>query len=422
MSAKGPKIRGGKRKASDALSDAEVHNKENRAEGLVDVARAKLLMSLRGEEGVLKMANDLSYEERQLILKAFESDPEKFFANLADYSFLSNRIEESLIGYAIGKKAYGPQIALKHLEEIIEKPYIENIMTLLATAIPIPVRENYSRYSDRPWAKKIFDLAKEKLNPREQLHDKLNDPNYLPAYAEIKAAGFNRDFSSEENRKGNMGWIMGYGVPSDTSILPDFCQRRKKPIYEFLNVEYINELSDYLIERISEVVKKKEGTVTVLEIGAGDGRLTHFIKEKVEAALPGKVRVIATDNSSWENHGIRQDFPVENMDYREALKVFKPDIVLSSWMPNDADFSKPIRKTPSVKEYVLIGEADSGCCGDPWLTWGYTSDGPTTKKILPYKNDHFERVDVECPHQVGRTQYKFGGESYSQTVSFRRQS
>ena len=34
------------------------------------------------------------------------------------------------------------------------------------------------------------------------------------------------------------------------------------------------------------------------------------------------------------------------------------------------DWTDEIRKCESVEEYILIGEADGGCCGDAWRTWG----------------------------------------------------
>lgn len=58
------------------------------------------------------------------------------------------------------------------------------------------------------------------------------------------------------------------------------------------------------------------------------------------------------------------------MDYKEALKKYKPDIVISSWMPYTEDWTKDFRTFSSVKEYILIGEPDNGCCGHPWKMWG----------------------------------------------------
>ena len=38
------------------------------------------------------------------------------------------------------------------------------------------------------------------------------------------------------------------------------------------------------------------------------------------------------------------------------------------------DWTAAIRACPTVREYILIGEADDGCCGLPWETWGVDPD------------------------------------------------
>lgn len=63
------------------------------------------------------------------------------------------------------------------------------------------------------------------------------------------------------------------------------------------------------------------------------------------------------------------------LGFDAALAAHEPQIVLSSWMPMGRDWTAAVRRTPSVREYVLIGEADYGICGDPWLTWGFRGGG-----------------------------------------------
>ena len=57
----------------------------------------------------------------------------------------------------------------------------------------------------------------------------------------------------------------------------------------------------------------------------------------------------------------------------EALQRHAPDLVLCCWQPLGMDLTAAMRATPSVREYVLVGEADSGMCGHHQLTWGGTS-------------------------------------------------
>ena len=54
------------------------------------------------------------------------------------------------------------------------------------------------------------------------------------------------------------------------------------------------------------------------------------------------------------------------------------------------DFTATIRATPSVQAYVLVGEVDDGCCGDPWLTWG-VQPPPGTRRDEPQKPPRLTR-------------------------------
>ena len=67
----------------------------------------------------------------------------------------------------------------------------------------------------------------------------------------------------------------------------------------------------------------------------------------------------------------------------EALEQFQPHIVLVSWMPLGMDFTTSIRATASVLEYILIGEADSGICGHPRLTWGIADSDDGSEGARP---------------------------------------
>mmetsp|Transcript_38137 Transcript_38137/g.99014 ORF Transcript_38137/g.99014 Transcript_38137/m.99014 type:complete len:235 (-) Transcript_38137:41-745(-) len=61
--------------------------------------------------------------------------------------------------------------------------------------------------------------------------------------------------------------------------------------------------------------------------------------------------------------------------FEKALSEFQPDVVLVSWQPMGQDWTAAIRATPSVAEYILIGEIDDGICGQPWATWGHHPPG-----------------------------------------------
>ncbi|MDI6603285.1 MAG: hypothetical protein QME57_04235 [Patescibacteria group bacterium] len=233
----------------------------------------------------------------------------------------------------------------------------------------------------------------------DELRKKLRDPNFLPSHKEIRKA-----FADWEQ------WM-------------EFCFDKENPVFEFLNEEYLNALADYFVGKIQEYGASEEKPLVILEIGAGNGRLSHFLQQKLEERAPGQTKVVATDSGEWR---LKRDFPVEQLKHDEAMKKYSPDIVIVSWMPYLQDSSKDIRKCPSVKEYILIGETDGGCCGDPWETWGqpwllWDEDDEGGEKIPPYEADGFEREDLDelSDLQICRTDEP-GRYRHSRTVSFKR--
>ncbi|MFI3154796.1 MAG: hypothetical protein QX199_01430 [Methylococcaceae bacterium] len=84
-----------------------------------------------------------------------------------------------------------------------------------------------------------------------------------------------------------------------------------------------------------------------LEIGAGDGTLSRFLKER-------GVQITATDNHSWKN---AVDYPewVIKLGAREALAAYAPEVVICSWPPSQNDFEHYVFNTPRVQLYIVIG-------------------------------------------------------------------
>ena len=184
----------------------------------------------------------------------------------------------------------------------------------------------------------------------------------------------------------------------------------------------------------------------LLEIGAGDGRLSHFLSLELQRERRGEgrrsggagtgageegeqeaattmtnntttpsssdgsssssssssssnssgARVVATDSYGWGLKKAASSFAhVEDMAFEAALKKHEPRVVLVSWMPMGVDWTAAIRATPSVQEYVLVGEADDGCCGHNWLTWGnpafQAQGGGTCAGVPPYVAEGWTR-------------------------------
>ena len=110
-------------------------------------------------------------------------------------------------------------------------------------------------------------------------------------------------------------------------------------------------------------------TLDVVEVGAGDGRLSQFLRRALEQrGGPEAVAVTATDDSSWR---FAPAFPVENVNAERAAE--NAHVAVAAWMPSGVDWTESFRRSTKLVEYILIGEAWDGCCGHNWRTWGNTS-------------------------------------------------
>ena len=127
----------------------------------------------------------------------------------------------------------------------------------------------------------------------------------------------------------------------------------------------------------------------VLELGAGNGELSHYLRQALrrrtgaDGASPLDVVVLASDDGSWftssgsgagggrgASASSAQFGRVERLDYRAALRLYMPHVVIVSWMPMAVDWTAHLRRCPSLEEYVLLGEVYDGACGDNDKTWG----------------------------------------------------
>ncbi len=141
-------------------------------------------------------------------------------------------------------------------------------------------------------------------------------------------------------------------------------------IFQVWNKEYIEALS----KEIPSLIRKD----LVLEVAAGDGMLSHWLREY-------GVNIKATDNMSWHNKEPNERVPplklhseVEKLDAISAIRKYKPRMVISSWIPYGSEIDCEI--LDEDPEYlILIGEGDGGCTGSSkfwedfyWKQKGYT--------------------------------------------------
>ena len=118
----------------------------------------------------------------------------------------------------------------------------------------------------------------------------------------------------------------------------------QKGIYCFYSKPLINELSGLI------------GDKRCLEIGAGDGTLSLFLKE-------GHVCCIATDDYSWEHYISYPDF-VEKADAKTALHKYSPEVVICSWPVANNTYEKHVFRTSSVQLYIVIGTKNPAVTGN----------------------------------------------------------
>jgi len=129
--------------------------------------------------------------------------------------------------------------------------------------------------------------------------------------------------------------------------------------------EHVEALAAYLLRRHGG-----NGPTTVLELGAGSGLLTKHLSNHLATT---ELELVATD-SGEAALSLAPHCEVHRMSNEAALSRYQPAVVLVSWMVINQDWTAGIRACSSVREYLLIGETDDGCCGHPWETWGVDPD------------------------------------------------
>ena len=134
--------------------------------------------------------------------------------------------------------------------------------------------------------------------------------------------------------------------------------------------------SRQLIEKLAGLI----GSRSCIEIAAGDGTLTQFLKNI-------GVRITAPDNCSWK-HAVKFPDSVVKRDAREALKAYAPEAVICSWPPADNDFERRVFKTRSVQIYIVIGSRHRFAAGN-WSDYErqsaftFEEDGALSRLVLP---------------------------------------
>ena len=165
------------------------------------------------------------------------------------------------------------------------------------------------------------------------------------------------------------------------------------PQYEVITADYVTQLARYLRRRRLEILGADEPRpLRVLELGAGDGRLTRHLREHLDGH---GIEVYATDDHSLGlakgdakggHHGVVAADALDAVSQcgfsREPTAAVSSsssslpgacDVALVCWQPMGVDWTAAIRASASFQEYVLVGEVDDGICGDPLRDVGRSS-------------------------------------------------
>lgn len=201
-------------------------------------------------------------------------------------------------------------------------------------------------------------------------------------------------------------------APRDrTDVFWRFCADRRFPQYELWTRQSMAALARYIVSRVllyHASGRLGKGVCTILDAGAGTGRLAHFLAVDIRERhkkLPVSINIIACDSGREK---IPTQFPVVSLGYSEMLPDAKPDIVVASWMPLGEDWTADFRATQSVLEYILVGPPEA--TGHVEHTWGPAA--------LPAGWTRSEIVEV-ARFQVCRCDSR-GEIGHSTTMSFRR--
>ncbi len=133
----------------------------------------------------------------------------------------------------------------------------------------------------------------------------------------------------------------------------------------------------------SSLVKALSGLIgprPCLEIAAGDGTLSRFLKEEA-------VSVTATDDYSWKHEVTYPSF-VLKLEAHEALVRYSPEVVICSWPPAGNGFERQVFRTKSVQLYIVISSRHRFASGN-WTDYSQQSafsfeeDPDLSKLVLP---------------------------------------
>lgn len=131
-------------------------------------------------------------------------------------------------------------------------------------------------------------------------------------------------------------------------------------IFQFYSKEFIA----HIVKKINQLNAEK-----IIEIGAGDGFLSHFLQKM-------GIDIIPTDD--YSRPYVKHSKQVKKLNHIEALKKYNPDLVVINWEEYGASYSIDALKYPSVNHLLWIGEGYDGCngCNKLWEFQNKNTENP----------------------------------------------
>jgi uncharacterized UPF0146 family protein len=151
-----------------------------------------------------------------------------------------------------------------------------------------------------------------------------------------------------------------------------------------------------LVEALTEALAGSPPPI--LEVGAGSGQLATELRRR-------NVPVLATDPKST-------DGDVITLDAEDALRIYNPATVFSSFLPVDAGIESQILQCASVQRYLYIGPKIMGRVG-PQSLWNVP--GWRTNTLSKVEACLISRLDVLLDFNRGTHQRGAGAVLFHRT-------
>lgn len=179
--------------------------------------------------------------------------------------------------------------------------------------------------------------------PFAGIAQKLASVEQIPTWEELVRL-FDYLREDERVRYGrNNSWKYG----SMSGLWDDFC--KEKHIYHAFCYEFV--------EKLAEEVKGLNAGGRVVEICAGNGKLSYWLRQ---FGVPS----IATDN--YMERMDRKPQHVERLSHKQALGKYRPELVIGCWLYGGG-IELDALDSPHVGYYLNIGQGVMGATGDDRL-------------------------------------------------------